>query len=187
MKTTVPLELYEHKRGLAEARDERDLFFLQPVNCTRWPNLRNCSTLSNEQKPLPSWSLHSSWGMNEWNLWSSQKEVLRATFFSIWMSHRHLKFHIITTWKHSHPPASPAWCLAKQTCRKHSMTKCSTRQWLVPLLSGGTRWQLSYLDHTSNSFPNPGTLPSESISGIQPLHHRCHLPDLCYHHSSPGQ
>lgn len=49
------------------------------------------------------------------------------------------------------------------------MTKCSTQQWLAHSPSGGTRQWLHFLDYISNSFPNPVTLPSYSISGIHSL------------------
>lgn len=37
------------------------------------------------------------------------------------MSYRLVKFHAVISWKSSHLPASPAWCLAKQTFRKDTL------------------------------------------------------------------
>ena len=111
-----------------------------------------------------------------------KRKILRVLWISTWMSYRHVKFHTVISWKSSHPPASPAWCLAKQTFRKDTlMNTCSAWQRLVPL-------SIPYHKPTSPwPLPNPVTLPFSSISRIHPLHHLCHLPDLCYHHPSPGQ
>lgn len=69
---------------------------------------------------------------------------------------------------------------------RHSEKTC----WWTHVLHGEDWHQ--FPSHTTSQhphcpFPNPVPLPFSSIPRIHPLHHLCHLPDLCYHHPSPGQ